>query len=343
MARDYATIIRGLLAHAENEANPDSVRAEYRAKAEAYMREYRVAEEEALATDPGSVSPVSKVIVIRKAGTGRGDLAGHYTLVWSSIARHTGIRYRTAYDNDYSVTATVVGYEGDVRYAEFLWTAAYLMFSTRIDPTWSAERSEAENIFLLRNAGIQRREIADRAWSNGHEAAARSRVQRIYVTEAKRRGQDVVAAGLGFDTKTYREAYADEFVQTLRYRLREASDAADSTGGGLVLHGRSDRVDEAYYALFPKDRPSDGPVEAYVDPTTTCPKCQAAKTTCNDHKAWRPRAWTKADEARSQRQAYSPSARAGRSSGRSAAEAVNVQRGHTKANRLDASGRAIEG
>jgi hypothetical protein len=230
--------------------------------------------------------------------------------------------------------ATVVGYEGDIRYTEFLWTAAHLMFATRIDPVWDESRTPEENIFFLRNAGIERRVIADKAWGNGNQASARSRVQRIYIREATRRGEDPRATGLGFDTATYRQAYADSFTATLARRLRIARDAANSVGGGLVLHGRSERVDEAFYGVFPAMRPSTEPAKPYV-----CPDCTDNKV-C---KRCKPRAWTKADEAAYQRRTNSTSARAGASSGQAAADGVVITRGHTTASRLDASGRAIEG
>lgn len=346
MARDYATTIRGLLANAEDEALPEATRASYRAKAETLMREYRVAEEDALAVDPTSVAPIQHVIVIRSSKVGYGDLGSWYAMIFDTITRHTGVRYNLSYDADFTtLAATVVGYEGDVRYTEFLWTAAYLMFSTRVDPVWSDDRSDEENIFLLRNAGVERRKISDRAWGNGTDSAARSKVQRIYVREAARRGEDVRAAGLGFNTDTYRQAYADQFYTTLRYRLSAARDAADSVGGGLVLHGRSERVDEAFYGLFPSLRPStDTRTSApWVDPRTTCDKkaCKEGRA-CRDHAYLIPRAWTQADQERAERKYHSASAQAGRASGRDAAEGVSITKGHTRAGRLDASGTSIE-
>lgn len=341
---DYAAKIQSLIANAENEALADEVRATYRAKAEELMRKYRIAEEEALAADPGSALPIIKAILIKRPDQGQGDLSSMYSEIFRLICQHTGVRVHIAYTGDWGLMATVVGYDGDVRYTEFLWTAAYLMFSTRIDPTWDKTKSDDENIFFLRQAGIERRRIADMAWGNGEDAAARSKVQRIYKREAARRGEDIVAAGLGFTTATYRQAYADAFLTTLRHRLREARDAADSTGGGLVLHGRTERVAEAFYTKFPNLRPDTRPVvsEPWVDPTTTCPKCAKAKTTCNDHSYMRERAWTAADERRYHARTHSTSARAGRSSGQSAAEGVTISRTE-RAGRLDPSGVAIEG
>lgn len=343
MGFDYAAKIQALLANADDEGNSDAARATYRAKAEELMSTYRIAEEEALAVDPGSVAPIVHTVLIRKAEQGGGTLAYRYDEIFRLVSQHTGVRVHIARTSTWDTLATVVGYEGDVRYTEFLWTAAYLMFATRIDPTWDLAKSDADNIFLMRQAGIERRRIADMAWGNGEDAAARSKVQRIYKQEAARRGEDVVAAGLGFNTSNYRAAYADAFVATLRRRLREARDAADTVTGGMVLHGRAGRVDEAFYTQFPHERPSTEAATPWVDPRTGCAKCAKAKSgACNDHSYMRSRSWTAEDERRHQSRTNSTSARAGAASGRTAAEGVTISRTE-RAGRLDPSGTAIEG
>lgn len=339
---NYAAKIQALLATAESlaDTNPEAA-ANYRAKAETLMREYRVAEEEALAQDIAASLPIKVEIPLAPAG--RDGMSRHwYGSIFSRIADHCGVRYVTGYRQpDYALVATVVGYEGDVRYAEFLYTAAYLMFATRIDPVWDDTLPEAENIWRLRNAGIERRKIADRAWGNGSQAKARTKVQRIYLKECAVRGEEARAAGLGHQTSVYRDAYAQSFVTTLGRRLQMAREAADSVGGGLVLHGRSDRVDEAFYGHFPHMRPA-APTETVVvvDTEGECERCKAAKTGhCRKHPAL---TWTKADERRWQARNNSPSARAGQESGRTAAEGVALRQ-TDRASRLDASGRAIEG
>jgi hypothetical protein len=342
MGFDYAAKIRALLEAAEGfdrtaerETDPEAAEgyrkaaSNYRAQAEKFMQDYRIAEEEALAAGDGS-EPIETTIVLTTRHT---DLSYYYRLVFATVATHTGVRsHITRAPGTASLVATVIGYEGDVRYAEYLWTAAYLMFSTRVDPVWDNNRTEAENIYLLRNAGIERRKIADWAWSNGEVAAARSKVQRIYLRECEVRGEQPMATGLNHDTKTYRQAYAESFRNTLARRLQAARDAADSVGGAVVLHGRADRVDEAFYARFPMYRPSDTPPA----PAEPCKRCQPGKP-CRTHR------WTKTDEARWQRANHSPSATAGRASGRTAAEGVGIERGHTKAQRIDRGGHAIEG
>jgi hypothetical protein len=339
MGFDYAAKIQGLLANAEDEALSDAARSNYRAMAEKLMDKYRIAEEEALAVDPASSHPIKHDIMLREAHVGDTTFGYWYRSVFSSIAAHTGVRYVVRY-LPHGMVATVVGYEGDVRYTEFLWTAAYVMFATRIDPVWNADLSDAENIFRLRNAGIERRKIADAAWNNGYDAAARSRVQRIYMRECERRNEPVRATGLGYQTSVYREAYARSFTHQLRRRLAEARDAADSVGGVLVLAGRTDRVDEAFYEAFPSYRPTPQPdVEDEDIEEEPCKACAKAKSGhCRQHPKVR---WTATDEGRYQRMNHSASARAGTASGREAADGVVISR-TGRASRIDRGDNAIE-
>lgn len=321
---------------AERAAERRAAAATYRTRAEDLMIKYRVAEEEALAVDATAITPTAHDIVLLSHPSA---MQHWYTSVFRAIAHHTGVRVHFRYDSP-GVTAQVVGYAGDVRYAEFLWTSALLMFSTRIDPRWDDTLPEAENIFRLRRAGLKRRVIADRAWGNGHDAAARTKVQRIYAAEAKRQGEEASASGLGFNAADYRDAYAGSFRDTLAYRLQAARDAADSVAGGVVLHGRRERVDEAFYALFPYYRPTptDDTPAAPAEPCKACAKAKSGH--CRQHPA---SYLTKAERERWERRLYGASAQAGRAGGARAAEGVIISRGHTPAQRLDPSGHAIEG
>jgi hypothetical protein len=350
MAFDYADKIRNLLdaaeateRTAEREIDPERAdgyrksAAHHREMAERLMIKYRIAEEEALAVDADVSAPITRDIVLTR--NINSPLSYWYVRVFSTIAAHTGVRFHSSWvrqdDGTYVRTATVVGYEGDVRYTEFLWTAAYMMFSTRVDPVWDDTLPETENVYRLRNAGIERRKIADRAWGNGTDPAARSKVQRIYTRECARRGEEPLASGLSHNTDVYRQAYALSFSDTLARRLQNARDAADSVAGAITLHGRSDRVEEAFYARFPSYRPSTEP----TGPAEPCQACAKAKSGhCRKHPKW-----SAADERRWVRDHESPSARAGHVSGRNAADGVVIERGHAKTNRLDASGREITG
>lgn len=346
MARDYALTIRALLAKADHPNTPQAEADNARAKAELLMREYRVAEEEALAADPSLVVPTEIVIEITINSY---DISGFFPVMVRDLAAHCQVRVRCEwqYRADYSRVLRIgaVGYETDLRYFEFLLTAAQLMFSTKIDVTWDGNLTEAENIYRMRQAGILRKEIADKAWGNsaGELASNRSKVQRIYLKESASRGEDAMAAGLDFNSKDYRMAYADSFVVTLRRRLRIARDAADSAGGLPVHKGRAERVDEAFYAKYPGMKPT-GAVAEYVDPRKDCARCaKAASGYCREHNYLKPRGWSQRDELAWQKKVHGSASRSGRSAGESAAEGVVVTRGHETARRVDRANGALEG
>lgn len=341
MARDYAAIIAALLANAENEATPEAARQAYRDKAESMMREYRIAEEDALATDPGSILPVSKTLSVVRMY----DIYSRewFPMILRTIAKHCEVEIHIQHvwlEERQAIIPTVVGYEGDIRYFEFLWTASHLMFSTRISPTWDSSRPEEDNIFFMRQAGIERREIANAAWGRdaGRDSKNRSKVQRIYLSQAKKRGEVPTATGLGFQTKLYRESYAESFWSTLDSRLRRARHAANAAGGVVTLANRAERVLEAFYVAFPQYRPDDTPTVygPYVAPNADCDRCKkAASGYCRGHGYLKPRKSTKADRNRWDREANSASAAAGRVSGRTAAEGVQIQRGTRETGKVD--------
>lgn len=330
MSFDYAAKIQALLARAEHANTPEAEAASARAMAETLMRKYRVDQEAALATDPGSAAPIFHTLRVTTYDIAAPrDLERYYTQVFRSVVRHAECMLTLDWDGGY--VATVCGYEGDVRYVEYLWTAALLMFSTRIDPRWDASLSENENIWRLRNAGLERRVIADQAWGRGagREAKNRSKIQRIYVRECELRGEPVRAAGLGYKTDAYREAYAESFADELAWRLQMARNAADREGGGLVLHGRKERVQEAFWGRFPNLRPQppkaapEGAEVVY----TPCPRCAVNPSgRCKEHPY---KAVTVAMERAWRARENSSSAAAGRASGRDAASRVEIARGAT--------------
>lgn len=327
MAIDYAKVVPSLLAKADSAevlGNHDEA-ASYRAKAEGIMVKYRIAEEEALATDPGSSAPVWKTITIMPGWDY--EMGPWYVTALNTVARHTGVRTRAYVGENDDTVADLCGYEGDVRYTEFLWTAVLLTFATRINPSWDPMLPESENVYRLRNAGLERRVIADRAWGAGagSVAANRSKIQRIYLRECNRRNEEPRATGLAHDTKTYREAYARTFVGHLNSRLMAARDAVDSAGGLPELHGRSDRVDEAFYVRYPHLRPSPPPTEPVkIEPCARCTSdklCRKHRVTAQEMRDWR-------------RRYHSASARAGAVNGRAAADDVRIDRGTTSADRM---------
>lgn len=362
---DYASKIGSLIRMAEDETLTDETRAAYRAKAETLMRQYRIAEEETLARDEFSIAPVWSELYIVEYGAESEQsrtMRSHYAEIWREIARHAGVRstfqYRYKADEDGSpagLVARFVGFEIDVKLAEFLWTSARLVFLTRIDPRVQSDLSDQENAYYLRNSGMKRNEIAHLLWgSDAKDGAAHGRVQRLYVAECAKRGETPTVAGRGTVASLYREAYAESFVDTFGNRLLNARDAADKEGGAIEMHGRKNKVDEAFYAENPDERPMTPEERAEAvaramarqaereEQERNCARCAKAKTKCRTH---RPHTYTQDDYRRWDRKVNSKEAKAGQANGAAAARAVNVQRtGGERTARTGGSNRsAIEG
>lgn len=323
---NWAATIASLIAKAERTDNAHE-KAAYHAKAQELMQKMRLEQEDLIAQDATAVTPVQRDITLT---TYYSDLSQWYRAVFREIVNHCGIRAYTEHVNGQMV-AHCVGYEVDLNYAEFLWTAALMMFATRIDPRWDENLSEAENIYRLRNAGTERRKIADRAWGDGAgaESSKRNKVQKIYLAECARRGEQARATGLGHQADVYRVSYARGFHQEFASRLSEARRAVNTSGGVVTLHGRAERVDEAFYTAYPIFRPrpdtDDQPV-VY----TPCAKCLKAKGgACRDHRvsAEAIKRWDRLNNSRS--------AASGVAAGRASARDVIIQRGSTKTGELE--------
>lgn len=317
--------VRGLLAKADDPATTPEESATYRAKAEELIAKYRIEQGEALAQDPQSLAPEWQEIEIADAG----EFSQEQLTLFHYIAAHVGVRYRAFWGGG-TLRATAVGFSFDLRLLELIYTNARMAFSERLTPSYDPNLSEAENIYRLRSAGIVRTEVAKAIW--GHENHQLGlKVGRIYKEECARRGEAAALDGRGVSAKNFRTVYAREFAYALEARLRRAREGVDSTGGTVVLAGRAERVDEAFYERYPERRPTEEP--ATSEPCPTCAKRKDG-TKCRD---CRPRRATKAQLARSHKLYGSAEALAGAAAARRAAEAVDLD-GSPNARRLDDRG-----
>lgn len=321
----YLNQVRVLLDMAERSTTPPGEADAARAKAEHLMREYRLEEEHLIAADPQSLTPVTVQIDVTESNEFDSEYAT--MLVW--VARHVGIRVRTGWAWDgtkYVVKATVVGYESDIRMAELLFTAARMAFGEHLEPRVDPNLSDQENAYRLRRSGMERNRVANLLWgaSIGSDGAqAHGKAGKLYKAECEARGETAALTGRGVNAKLYRKNYADGFLNRFYTRLARARDAADKIGGLPALHGREERVNEAFYAIYPDARPVPA---GTVTPDDKPKKDKKAKAP----KPYRP---TRADERRWARD-NRPEALAARSAGRDAADSVALD-GSGPTQRLD--------
>lgn len=248
--------IRALLDKAES-TTFEGEAATYRAKAEELMRKYQVEEEQLIAKDPQVLVPTNrsmKVTDSREFGN------QYFSMLWF-VAKHMGVELRGSwvYDPELRgsvVQATLVGYESDMRMVDVLFTSARMAFSDHLEPAVDPTLTDQVNCYRMRRAGLERNKIARLLWNSADDdGKAHGRVSALYKAECEARSEKPALSGRGVNAKLYRKEYADAFVQRMWHRLKKARDAADRQGGLPQLAGREERVKEAFYALFPEERP----------------------------------------------------------------------------------------
>lgn len=371
-----AEMIGKLIAMSEDESLAKEARASYAEKAEQLMRKYRIDEENVISSGSEAASLPQAFRIVLVEGMGywyAGEFQSAYRRLWNEIKNHAGLlgHMEWVYEGGEvrHMVAIGYGYEIDIRLAQFLWTAAHLTFATRIDTKFNPSLSDQENCYYMRASGMERRDIAKRIWgSDEKDGTAHGRVHRLYLAECSKRGEEPSVGGKGFQGKRYREAYAEGFVDQFGWRLRDARSSVDSREGGLVLHGRKERVEAAYWEAHPEKAPEteeqaaerraryfassarqaeeericgiSGNCAAAVKRATTKlgrglypHELETAK--CRKH---RPYEATASDKARWDREANSPERSAGRRAGSAAASSVEFRR--TGGNRTHKSGSA---
>jgi hypothetical protein len=317
---DKGAQVRALLDTADSyEAEGNEQAAEsYRAKAQQLMVKYRIDQEEAIAVDPAAAKPIQRDIVL--AGYGSKYRQSYHTM-WYWIMLHCEVESWAEYkysDAGYQLVAHVVGYAEDIEYAEMLFTSARLTFTDRLEPKLDPNASDQVNAYRLRASGMERIRVAEKMWGNTDKVFL-ARVGRLYKAECEARGEEPLLSGRGVTGKAYREQYAEQFVVTLSGRLWQARQAASASGGGLVLHGRKERIKEAFYAFYPERKPA--PALPSQDEPEPCAKCAASKRgACKGHYVPMGRSSNGPDY-------HSVAAERGRMAGHAAAREVGIQRG----------------
>lgn len=336
--------ISALLAKAESTTFKEEADT-YRLKAEELMRIYRIEEESLLRESTGGSEPVWRQIRLYSQTEAWADTLN--PMFWD-IARHCGVEGITDYlqvEGSWQWVADVVGFEIDLRLLEMIFASARLAFLARLEPDFDPALSTEENIYRLRGSGMDRQRVARLVFGQeGHSQGIR--VGQIYKAECERRGETDAVSGRGFNAAAYREAYADAFRTTIRVRLRNARDAADSHGGALVLPERAKRVKEALYAKFPFLRPETP--EERAERQAKAAAREAAMTPAERKQREKEQAaisrrsrWTQADERRWNRVHGEAGSRA-RAAGSEAAASVDLVREAPKAQRAERAERAGE-
>lgn len=316
-------VVQALLAQADHPNTTPTEADTFRAKAEALMFKYRIDEAMLGVEDKARYSIVP---VMREWAVCRDDsdfynqmyhlalqclrhVDGMYTYKWA--------RHPDGITDGYWLVVEAYGYESDLRFAEMLFTSCQMTFSARLEPKVDPTASEADNVYNLRMGGVERTRIAvlmgwaevgdiklrtrQKSWDPEVSAAAVEAQKRLAYGAGKAtklfrqacaaRGEDPDTTGLGkgLNPKTYRESFANAFVDQIRTRFWRLRNARGQETGALVLKSRKEDVKELLYQHHPELRPDPNP-----EPTAKympCARCAAAKSGyCREHKPLKQRA-----------------------------------------------------
>lgn len=343
---DMLRKVQALLRQADH-PNTDATEAQvFRNKAEALMMRYRI-DEAMVAQKPDSgIAPRWGQFTVSAY---RSPYRYYYQSIANAVMSHCDVRgvvdshqVGERYDYDLMILrCDFVGFESDLRLVEVLYTDCMLAFQSRLEPGVDRSLDDQTNAYRLRRAGMEWNRITQALWGeDDHKHVVRAR--RAFLRESDVRGEDPSDyLGMGNNMKVFRESYANGFVSELGYRLYSMRASRGAESHGLVLAGRKEAIDAAFYKRYPRYAPpkplpvgddEEGAEEGgeasvarshtrgtYVDPRANCAKCQKAKSGfCRDHSYLRP------STARYREAAYS---QAGDSIGRRAARTVDLGSG----------------
>jgi hypothetical protein len=303
--------IRNMLARADHPTANKHEADMCRQQAEKLMRQYKIAEEELIASGDAVVNGLDVLFretPVYHVGSKYADV---YRSLISYAITHTGCQgVFTGSSIDGERMVTIVGYEADIRYAEALYNNARLLFADRMEPKVDPNLSDMENVYRLRSSGLERRIVAERmGWVKGG-----AKVTRLYKAACEARGEEPILTGQGTMVDDYIVGYCDGFKNEFWSNLWHARQAVDAViDGGMVLHGREDRIKEAAYQRWPELRPSTEVAKRETKPVKYKPPTRA--------------------ELRAMEKRSNATARAGARTGAKAAAEVDIK-GQTPTRRL---------
>lgn len=275
---DMLRKIQALLDKADSTTFPAEAES-LRERAEILMHKYRIEEAMLAKAEPTGIAPVWRDITIVVPGS---EWSSHYYTLFIYCMRHLDVRYNAKHVAGVGYVAHCVGFESDLRFAELLWTNVRLAFSGKLDPKVDPGKSDQQNAYAMRAAGWEGRRIALALW--GSEAKSlRVKARKLFAKEAEARGEDPGALlGRDVNVKTFRTSYADGFLSEFHHRLYVMRTHRAEESTGLVLAGRKEAVDEAFYEEYPNLKPAGKlPSDRSAQ---ECQRCAKAKSGgCREH------------------------------------------------------------
>ena len=247
-----------LLARADHPNTPPAEAELSRERAEILMFRYKV-EEASLDAE----SKAQMGIRPRKAAWWiapyNSEFANQYRAMASYVVHHVGAQavsdYGSGDDGKQWSKFEVYGFESDLAYGEMLWNSIRIAFMSQLEPARDSRLSDENNVYAMRNAGMERIRIAE-IMGFGKTGPACAKVTRLFKSACSARNEDAaVLLGKGNSVKTFRNSYADSFAAEMWSRLNRLRAARGADSHAVVLASRMDDIMEMVYADHPRLRP----------------------------------------------------------------------------------------
>lgn len=291
--------VQALLRQADDPGATPEEAETFREKAEALMYRYRIDEAMLGSTDTDGAGAVPEWKTFTVCSR-RSEFSGSYRAIFGHVLSHFECRGVFRYEGD-DILCEAVGYRGELRMTEALYTSCMLAFGMKLEPVVDPSLSDQVNAYNLRSAGVEGKRIALMLWPEAerdpHDGypvrALRVKARGLFKKEAIARGEDPsVLLGKGNSVSAYREDFATAFANEIWHRLARMRSVHGEMNGAMVLAGRKEATDEALYERYPKLRPRPlSEQDRWVDPRDNCEKCKKAKSGyCREHAYLKPRA-----------------------------------------------------
>ena len=251
--------VQNLVAKIEHPNTSETEREMCRARADTLMFRYAIDEAMVRKAEKASIrtKPITRKVVISGAwNEHRENLERVLRLLAdTNRCRVVGVRLEDQY------IGHIVGFEADVRFVEMMYVSIHLTFAGKVDPKWNMALTEGQNVRILKEAGFKWRRIVE---MGGWEWPDNGMVSRLYRRQC---AADGVAPQMHVHRHdAYRTSFAEAFFSHLTGRMWTFSNSRDeqvkayeaetgASGTALVLADRKTDVDEAFYELWPDQKP----------------------------------------------------------------------------------------
>lgn len=257
--RKVMDLIANLMARADHPNTPPEEAATARARAEREMQRYRIDEANLDATEKAKmgIKPTHRLV---KVAPLRSEFLRNYSTMLSYVMSHCDAIGISKWETDETGTTWQVvdmfGFESDLGYAELLWNSIRAAFADRLEPAHDPSLSDEDNVYRMRNAGMERGRIGEVMGWGGEGTQGPNKVTRVFKKACAARGESPQAlSGKGNNMRTFRSSYAEAFADEMWDRMWQLRTARGQVTGALVLKDRIKDVKELMYTVYPQMRP----------------------------------------------------------------------------------------